>query len=82
MQCDDIRHHPDGGIDYAFYRAEARRMRAEAVRDLASRKTARNAVAIGALSLSAVGMAATAFQILTGRLPSGVASAEPTTAPR
>jgi hypothetical protein len=57
MYTDHVRRHPDGSIDFDFYRRRAARRRAQAMRRLVSRvKLYRNPL-VGVALLAAIAMA-------------------------
>jgi hypothetical protein len=57
MYTDDVRRHPDGSIDFNFYRRRAARRRAQAMRRLVSRVTLHRNPLVGVAVLAAIAMA-------------------------
>jgi hypothetical protein len=51
---DEVRRRPNGSIDYDFYRAEAERLRRQAIRDAARSTAGGAAVMAGALGFALV----------------------------
>ena len=52
MQLDEIRHRPDGSIDFDFYRAKAHTLRARAIQDFFRTISSRRAALIVAAALA------------------------------
>ena len=57
MQPDEARRHPDGSIDYDFYRAKARALRGQATRDLLRAISLGKAALIVAAALAVAALA-------------------------
>jgi len=57
MQSDEIRRHPDGSIDYDFYRARAGALRSQAMQDLLRKITLRRAALVLTAALAVAALA-------------------------
>ena len=70
---DDVRRHPDGSIDFDFYRAEAVQLRRQALRDALRSANAGTSVMAGALGFAIV-IPSSSAHMPAGRLAALVTS--------